>query len=184
MAKYGSKASMFQAIVRGAEPIRHPGSGVEIGRQKALVAEFGTSTPEIKVTGDDGEELIDPGTGRPIGRIADVRGHYFDSVVQGREKGWTDEERQMVEQRLDYLCVTQPSQVWHLEDAKLPEPLPGWANLSAARKMALASELGVLAEAAAFERQNDGDPDLIGKLEKKLAEQQAADSVEDALSAA
>lgn len=182
--RYGSKASAFQAIIQGPEPEYLPGTATQVGVKKTIVAEFAEQGGEFDVLDANGDALIDPGTGRPVGKTANIRGHYFDSRMQQEAKGWTDAEHDRVVARLEFLCTTQPGQVWRLEAPRFGEPLPGWDGLSAARKLALAGELGVVGEALNYERQEAADLELVGRLEKKLAVQAAEAEAEDALTAA
>ncbi len=180
--RYGSKASAYQAIIQGAEPNYLPGTATMVGRTKEIVAEFGADVSgEYDVLDANGEPLIDDGTGMPVGRTSNIMGHYFDSRQQQAEKNWTDEEHDRVVARLDYLCRIRPEHVWKLEDAKLDAPLPGWNDLSSARKLAISAELGIVGNALQYERQEARDAELVGRLEKKLAAEDEAREQEEAL---
>lgn len=183
--KFGSKYTGYMEILRAAEPILHPRTGVVIDHEKPLIAEFGKFGEEgIVIDPKTGTQLIDPGTGRPLGRVATIHGGQWDSLEWQAEVGATDEERELLEKRLMQSHHRSPTVVWPIEEAKLPAPLANWDKLSAARKIALAAELDVLAEALAYEEQQDTDHELVARLSKKLADRQSASAAEDALTAA
>ena len=168
---FGSKFSAFQVFARPLIQQKNM-LGDVIDEKKALVAEFAIH----------GGEFLAPHPLAPNGQhlAAGIRGHFFDSVEAQRIKGWTDEERELVEKAVLQVCAREPEHCWVIEEAKAPEPLPKWNQLASARKLALASELNVLAEAVAWESQNGTDPELLARLTKKL-EAEAAPSVESEL---
>jgi hypothetical protein len=169
--RFGSRASCYYVCIQAKEPKYLPGTATIIGYEKEILAEFGVAEGEYMVTDKNGEPMLDEGTGLPFGRTANIRGHYFDSRAQQEQKGWTDAEHDRVVARLQHLCVQEPQDVWALEDVRLAPPLPGWESLSAARRIAISAELGLVGDALAYERQQNTDPDLIAKLERKVAAQ-------------
>ncbi len=180
--RYGSRASMYYVCIQAREPEYLPGTATIVGHKKEILAEFGVADGEYVVTDKNGEPMLDPGTGLPIGRTANIRGHYFDSRAQQEQKGWTDEEHDRVVARLNYLCVREPQDIWALEDVRIGEPIPGWDKLSSARKAALAGELtGILEHALVYERQEAADPELVAKLEKKVAANAQEQALEESL---
>lgn len=173
MARYYSPYANYTANVLKERIPRHPVTGDLMVDQKvnAVRAVFGDFGPEIDVP--------IPGTeydaeGRPIStqKGTVIRGHYFDTEVAQQQNGWTDEEREAVERRLDWICENVPEQCQHVEDARLPVPWPTYDTIDSPGKIAaLAAELGFEAEALAYERQNKNRPQVVQQLEKKLAEQ-------------
>jgi len=145
MAKYGTKASAFMTPVQGAEPIRHPTTGDIIGFQKELIVEAAIHGKEIDVPGPDGQPL----------RVADIHGHFIDTVQQAKDKGWTDEERERVETKLDFWCEQQPGQIWHLEDTKLPAPWPSYDGQHWQEVLTTARATNLVSEALAYELQRE-----------------------------
>ncbi len=167
--RFGSRASCYYVCIQAREPEYLHGTATIIGYKREILAEFGVAEGEYVVNDKNGDPMLDPGTGLPVGRTANVRGHYFDSRAQQEQKGWSDEEHDRVVLRLQHLCKQEPQDIWSLEDVKVGPPLPSWDNLSAARKVAIAAEVGMLAEALAYESQEATDPELVERLEKKVA---------------
>lgn len=173
--QYGTKASAFYTIVQAADPIRHPRTGDIIGYQKELIAEAAVHGKEVNVTGPDGSTL----------KVGDVRGHFIDTAAQAEAKGWTDEERERVEARLDFWCEQQPGQIWHLEEAKVPAPWPTYDEMHGNAIAPFAKQAGMVAEALAYERQRENPRQgTIATLEEMLAAERQDALDEAALTAA
>jgi hypothetical protein len=182
---WGSKYTGYQELVRADEPIMHPRTGIVTGHEKPLIAEFGKFGSEgVVIDPDTGSALIDPGTGRPVGRVATIHGGQWSADEWQDESGASDEEREIVMNALWRAHRKSPTTVWPIEDVKVQPPLPSWGNLSSARKLAIAAELGLLQEALAYEAQEETDPELVVRLEAKIAKVSAEAVNEAALTAA
>lgn len=167
---FRSKASAYQVLVRPRVEILHPTMGVVTSVTPELTAEFATHNGEYKYTAPDGSEQY----------AADIRGHYFDSVQQAAEKGWTDEERELVEQIVLQQCQKTPEYVWVHEVPKPVAPWPKYDTTHHNQIPVLADQLGLVAEALAYEQATKKRDSVI----EKLNEIQAAASEADALTAA
>ena len=171
---YGSKASAFQVIVQGKEPIRWNAAGNPVEWQKELVAEFGTHL---------GEFLAEDFLTKSTERYADIRGHYFDSAQQAEEKGWTQDEHDMVVESVDYQCKLTPEYVWEIKAAKAEKPWPKYDDAHHNAIPGLAEQLGLVAEALVYERQNKNRESVVKGLEDKLAATEVAAEAEEIVAA-
>jgi hypothetical protein len=115
-------------------------------------------------------------------------GGYFDTDVAQRDKGWTDAERELAEQRLLDLAENGPRADYYrtlparerppgFGDVKVyerPRPTAPWpthASVPAGKVAKLASEMGLVAEALNYEQRlfdDDRRPEVIAALEKEL----------------
>jgi len=168
---YGSSSAAFQAIVQGRKPTRWNMAGSPVEWTKEIVAEFafhgGEYTFHNPLTGSEDT-------------AADIRGHYFDSIAQGEQKGWTQEEHDAVVERLDTLCEQQPNMVWVITAPKFEKPWPKYDDAHHNQVAVLAEQLGLVAESLAYERQNANRSSVIAKLEELLS----AKETEEELTAA
>ena len=168
--RFGSKGALNQVIVRGSEREYYP-NGIFKGFTKELVAEFGTGGPEYV-----GEAFGSPH------QSADISGFFFDSELQATEKGWTDEERQIVEEKVLEACRKFPEYFWQIEARKATAPWPTYDKTPHTQIPLLATTTGTIHEALAYERQNKNRETVVAKLEEALAENDKA--AEEALTAA
>lgn len=173
---FKSKFAAEVVFVRSRIEVPHPTLPKILNTIPALRADFAIH---------GAEQTIDGPEGQPI-RVGDIRGHYFDSVAAQELNGWTDDERDEVERALLAFAKRQPERIQLVSEPKIGEPLPNYKKLSAKRVIALASELGVVGECLAYEKQEPDlrRPDALEPLEKKLADAAASADVEDALTAA
>lgn len=162
--EFGSKYLAYQVLCRPLI-VQKNMVGDVIEEKKPLTAEFA----------EHYGEFTQPHPDAPGGThlSAGIMGHYFNSEFAQLKNGWTDEERELVEKVLLRECKRFPGDVWLIEEPKAPLPLPKWDELSSTRRLALAGELNVLAEAVAWEAQNGTDPELLARLTKKLEAEQA-----------
>jgi len=168
---YGSRAKAFQVILQGRNPVRWDMTGRPIEWTKELVAEFAFHAGEYTFH----NQLTDgPDTG------AIIYGHAFDSIAQGEQKGWTQEEHDAVVARIDELCEQQPGEVWQITAPKFEKPWPKYDDSHHNQVAVLAEQLGLVAESLAYERQNASRPSVIAKLEELLS----AKETEEELTAA
>lgn len=163
---YGSKASAHQHIVQDREPKRWNALGDPVEWTKPLVAEFaqhgGTFTFHNHLTG-------------ATDTAADIRGHYFDSAAQAMEKGWTQEEHDIVVEALDLLCQRYGG-VWEIQHAKAALPWPTYDDTHHSQIAKFAAGVGLVSEALAYERENKNRPGVV----KELEAAQAAPAAEEA----
>lgn len=153
----------------------HPNTGVEIGRVTPLIAEFGKHGGERRVELADGTTEL----------VADIVGHYFSSAAAQDANGWSDEERESVEQTLLRLCVQRPDQIRLVEAARVEVPWPSYLDTHHKRIPALAAELGLLGEAIAYEEQQaEPRSGVIAELREKLALVEREQQVEAELTVA
>jgi hypothetical protein len=167
---YESKSPGYQIIVQGAEPIYAPGTGTQIGRWKELVAEFGTFGPEIeRVDPVTGDQIPDAYSGVPL-KTAIIYGGVFDLQEQAARKGWTDEETELVRQKVEYQCQLTPTMVWKRSAVKIAAPWPTYEQAHHKQIPALAEQLGLVGEALAYENQREKPrAEVVAKLEEILA---------------
>lgn len=162
---YKSAYSAFQMLVRSEAVHYHPATGVEIGRTKALTADFGdhrgTFNFENPLTGQNEEHAM-------------IHGHYFDTEAAQEREGWTDEERESVEAALDKLAREQPYLVAKIEfeQPKAPKSWPTYDEMSPSDVARLAVTMGLSEQALAYERENLNREDVIKKIEDAAPKQE------------
>lgn len=173
--RYGTRASAFQHVVQGNDPIRHPTTGDIIGHKKEIIVEAAVHGKELNVTAPDGSTV----------KVGDIHGHYIDTAVQAELKDWTEEERERVEAALDYWCEHQPAQIWHLEEPAAPLPWPTYEDMHHKQIAPHAIASGQAVEALAYERQRENPRrEIIELLETHIASKQETEFDEQALTAA
>jgi hypothetical protein len=174
MTLYKSAYADFQVLARGESIVYHPATGVEIGRTKELVAQFGehggTFTSENPLTGALEEQAL-------------IHGHFFDSVAAQEKLGWNDDERTSVEYAIEKIAREQPFLVMKVEYeiAPAPKPWPTYDEMNADGVLEWASKLGLIGEALTYEQENKQRKVLIANLEETLARQYADESRDDAV---
>lgn len=177
---YESPYSMYQETVQGKEPIYAGASATVIGYTKEIVAEFGKAFPEVdRVTYDregNPQPVLDVGTGEPL-KSALIVGGVFDLQAQAQEKGWTDEEIEMVRKALDHVCAVAPGLVKRRSAVRAAVPVATYDTLHHKQIPALMEQLGLVGEALNYERENKNRSEVVAKLEELLSK----DSVEAAL---
>lgn len=161
MALYTSHYADLQVLCRPESIHYHPATGVEISRTKALVANFGSHGGEF--------EALDPLTQQPE-RHALIFGHYFDSEAAAERLEWTPEERESVEAVLDKLARDQPYllQKVDLSRPPLPAPWPTYDQTAEKEIVQFAVTLGLVAEALAYERENENRESITKALEAAI----------------
>lgn len=140
------------------EEVRDPGTGA-LTREglPALIANFAVHRGEFQYT--------NPDTGM-IDTAADIAGHFFDSEIAQEIEGWTDSERELVEQKLLKQCDITPEWIQPWEDPKVAAPWPSYDEAEPKRIPALAIEFGNVGHALSYERQNQAREDVLAALEK------------------
>jgi hypothetical protein len=124
-------------------------------------------------------------------------GGYFDTDVAQKEKAWTDEERDLAEQRLLEIAENGPRADYHRTlparerppgwgDVKIYErprptaPWPTYGSVPAGKVAKLAAEMGLVAEALNYEQRlfdDDRRPEVIATLKEELERLQAEDEL-------
>lgn len=156
---YGSKASAYQVLVRPKiDKWNHDGT-VLLDTRPPLTAEFAYHGGEFT--------FHNPLTGATdVG--ADIRGHYFDSAQQAEEKGWSQEEHDLVVQAIDRKCKSEPEYVWEVTLAKAEKPWPTYDETHHNQIPTLAKTLGLVAETLLYEEQNKNRESVLEKLRAEL----------------
>lgn len=172
---YGSKASAYQVLVRSKKDVWNHDGSVLLDTRPPLTAEFAYHGGEF--------EFQNPLTGA-MDRGADIRGHFFDSAQQAEEKGWSQEEHDMVVKIVDQKCQSEPEYVWEVSLAKAGKPWPTYDGVHHNQVPVLAEQLGLVAEALVYEAQNAARASVVEKLSEILARLQEQEGAEDALTAA
>jgi len=169
MALYKSAYAAFQVLVRSESPIYHQATGVEIGRIKPLVADFGEHGGTIK--------MPDPLTGA-IEDHALIHGHFYDTEAAQEKNGWTDEERESVEYAIDKLTREQPFLVARVEfeTQPAPKPWPTFDEMNTEQVLVFANSLGLVREALVYEQENKARKTLVTQLEEALGNQPVQDA--------
>ena len=172
---YGSKASAYQVLVRPRKDIWNHDGSVLMDQRPALTAEFAFHGGEFP--------FENPLTGMND-TAADIRGHFFDSAQQAEEKGWTQEEHDMVVKVIDMKCKSEPEYVWEVSLAKAEKPWPTYDTAHHNQVPALAEQLGLVEQALVYEQQNSNRASVVAKLSEILERQSDQDGAEEALTAA
>lgn len=166
---FESVAAAYQLYVR--DPIPRYDHGILLDKGNTLVLEFGEM---------DAPPIHDDDTGEDTYAI---RGHFAHTLEQGKAKGWSDEERAIVEKKA---IVTQnASDHWLRTRAPAGKPWPSYDETQAGKVPEIAEATGTVAGALAYERENQKRPTVVGAL-KKLEDPQEEQEipVEEELAAA
>lgn len=162
MALYKSPYAAFQVLVRSESVQYHQQTGVEIGRTKALTAEFGTHGGEF--------DMFNPLT-QSTDKHALIHGHFFDTEAAAERNGWTEEERISVENTLDKLCRDQPYLIAKIDMTPPPAPMPWptYPQTSAKEIVSFAIATGLVTETLRYEQENENRATIVAALDKYLS---------------
>ena len=155
---FHSPFAAYQFIVRPLVKNYGPDGLTEIGQIRELLAEFAAHRGEYRYTDADGNTQV----------AADIAGHYFDLDSQAEQKGWTDEEKEYVANRLIRACTQYPSEVTLYTKAPAPKPWPKYDETHIDAIPLVAEQTGTAAEAIAYEHENLNRAKLVKALEKLL----------------
>ncbi len=170
---FWSKYAAFRVNVRAKIEVMHPTLPRVLSTVEPLVAEFaGVLGAEQSVDTPDGTI-----------RVADISGHYFDSVVAQEQNRWTDDEREEVEETLLALFKRQPEYGHLVEAPKAALPWPTYDDTPRDRIVEMAGLLGLVGEALAWEQENANRKTVTGPLSDILDKQAALAEEEGALTA-
>lgn len=140
MPQYGSKFKAFRVNIRSEVKRYHPTMDVVMETIPEMVAEFGVHRPEVEVETQAGVE-----------RFGDISGYFYDLDADAKAKKWNEEEYAIAKKRLDDLCETWPEAIWKLEEVAPSAPWATYDSMEFAKVAPLAIELGLAAEALAYE---------------------------------
>lgn len=172
---YGSKAAAYQLLVRSSKDEWNADRTVVIDTRPPLTAEFAYHGGEFK--------YHDHLTGSTeVG--ADIRGHFLDTAQQAEEKGWTQDEHDLVVQLLDAQCRKTPEYVWEVTLSKVTAPWPTYDKMHHNQIASFAENAGLAVEALAYEQQEKNRPAVLEKLTELVNALQASEGAEEALTAA
>lgn len=170
---YRSKFAGFNGGVRPESKHVHPATGLVVSTTKRLGFDFAKHGPEYDYTDAEGR----------VQKASDIRGHFFNTGSAQEEFGWTDDEREAVEQALDRWCQRWPEAVWEVSAAKAGKPWPKYDETHHNQIPVLAEQLGFVAEALQYEVENKNRSGVVEKLNEILAAAAEAAVVEDSLTA-
>jgi hypothetical protein len=173
MLFHSPRYSALVVNIRSPIEIPHPTLPKIIGEVTPLVADFAQHGGEYDYVTPDGEQI----------RVADIRGHYFDSVVAQEQNGWTDDERIEVEEGLAKLSKQRPTLLYAVTPPKADLPWPTYGDVPREDRAELAINLGLVEQALAWERENTNYKTVVSKLEAHLFKANADADAEGALSA-
>lgn len=178
MARYYSKYANFTANVLKERIPRHPVTGDLMIDQKvdAVRAEFGEWGPEVDVP-LPGTDYDADGNPLQSQKGAVMRGHYFDSEIAQKQKGWTDEQTEAVVRRLDYIAENMPSLCERMTEAKAEAPWPTYDTMHHNSIAGFAQQAGMIEQAMLYERQNKNREHVLQQLQEKQAEAHASDAL-------
>jgi hypothetical protein len=149
---FKSQTSAHQEIVRGRKDI-YSADGTLIDQIRELVAEFATHGAEYQYTQADGTTDF----------AADIRGHYFNLDAQAEQKGWDEEEKELVARVMLRRAPSSPDfSLW----SKAPAPKP-WAKYDSTPELdvpVLAEQTGTVSEAIAYESENKNRSKVLKEL--------------------
>lgn len=136
---------------------RHPVTGDPIETIPAVYARFGKMGATYTYTNPLTHEEE---TG------ADITGHFFDTDIEAAEHEWDEDTKGLVERTLLKFCKSQPDRIKQLE-REIPRaalPWPTYDETPVEKVADLASALGLVAEALAYEQENRARPLVLDGL--------------------
>ena len=165
---YISPFKNFRQKVTEGIPERHPVTADIIGwKVQPLAANFGR-------LGDE-QAVFNPLTGEMV-MVADITTGVYDTEVAQATNHWTDDERMMVERKLDEVAEKIPAYVRKLTPVHVAAP-PPWQTFDSTaptRVTAIATELDLIPEALRYERENLDRDTVVAELEKAMSPEDAS----------
>ena len=157
--QFRSPYSAYQVICRPYTPLRTP-QGDVYDEIRELLAEFAIHGAEYQYETAEGTTEI----------AADIRGNFFDLDSQAEQKGWDDEEKEIVARKfLREIIVKYPGQCQLVEAIKPVAPWATYDDCHHNRIPALAQELGCLPQALAYEKSSKNREGVVAKLAELIA---------------
>lgn len=155
---FRSNFANFTKVVRHEINIPHPTLPTYVDTIKRLAADFGQLGAEYDYTTPDGT----------VSKAADIRGHYFDSVVAQEQNGWTDEERELVEKQLILTSNRWPEAVQVVQRAAAVAPWPTYDSMHHSKIVQFAVDLGLVEQALVYEQENKNRESVVAGLTARL----------------
>jgi len=153
---FQSKMSAHEEYCRSYKAIRNQYDGTVFDEIPALVAEFAFHGGEYT--------YIDPDTGNTA-VAADIRGHFFDLYMQAEEKGWSDDDKEVVARHMLRMCEKFPGgEFWVWEKPRTLAPWPTYDTTAYAKIADLALELGLVEQAINYELENKNRENVLKRL--------------------
>ena len=163
--RFLSRHTNYQFIIRQPEFVRLP-DGQKDETKPILVANFGEEFgPEQVIDG-----AIDFAGGQMT--AAEIRGGYLDTVTQQEERGWSDEDREYVEQRLLRALEKGNDEFRLWEDVAPTAPWPTYDKMHHNAIPPFAESAGMIEQALSYETRTKNRPELVAKLTNLLELQQ------------
>ena len=150
---YQSKYAAYQVMIRPETPIYQ--AGVVVDTIPRLVAEFGQPNEYTYRDAED-PDLVHTGI--------EVRGHFFFLEEQAKQKGWTEEETEIVKKALDRQCQKTPTDVWLYTAPAPAKPWPKYDEAHENQIAVFAEQLGLIDEAMAYEKHNQKRKTVLEQL--------------------
>lgn len=164
---FHSPFSAYQYVVRPKVTNYGPDGITPVSEIRELLAEFATHRGEYTYTDHDGLTQV----------AADIAGHFFDLDSQAEQKSWTDQEKELVANRLLKATEKFPGEIQLYTKKPAAKPWPKYDDAHHNTIPVLADQLGLVAEALLYERENKNRGSVVEKLEEL---QNAAPDVEAA----
>jgi hypothetical protein len=155
------KYPCFVQVVRHEVINWHPTmSGVKVSTIPAIRAEFGVLGPEYQFEDEEGT----------VTTHAAISGGVYDLDADAEAKGWTEEEQQLIEAKLDEMCNQPWCGIRRAEQPVAVAPFPTYDTLDPKIIASVAAASGLVQEAIAYETENENRADVLKEL-RELVEQ-------------
>jgi hypothetical protein len=164
---FGSAFSAQRVVLRARKDI-YAADGTKINEIPELVAEFATHGGEFDYENPNQEQ----------DKAAMIFGNYFDLDSFCDANDLDAEERNLCAKRLLWWADRAPSEIWLHSVPKLPAPWPKYDQAHPKSIANLADQLGLLAEALAYEEQNKNRAGVVKALRDALSKEQASPAPE------
>lgn len=171
---FKSRASACQFIIRPKVVNYGPDGLTPVSEMRELLAEFAVHRPEYTYIDSDGMTQV----------ASDISGHFFDLDAQAEQKGWTDEEKEVAANRLLTYGPQSGGEFWLHTKAPAAKPWPKYDDAHWDQIPVLAEQLGLVAEALEYEKENKARKSVVAKLSELLTAPPAEDSGVEELAAA
>lgn len=148
----------FTQVVRHEFTEWHPQmSGVKIRTIPRIAVEFGVFGPEFTAEAEDGT----------VSTHAYISGGVYDLDADAADKGWTDEEQQLIEAKLDEIAEQQAwTGIYREVEVAPAAPWPTYDNAEPGKVADLAVALGLVEQALAYEVATKQRRQVVAGLEK------------------